>query len=167
MKKTIETLIALFTCQIILLSCIDTNTLPTKTNSTENANIYRIPIGTCAEFEGRRPELFSDLWRDFFIAPSGNESKGCNNDAGCHGKIASLGGWNVGVTPTKTETWQNIVNKSGISGSPLITPNDLEKSLIVIRLSAIQNPMPQNGQVWFNTDLERIKRWICQGALNN
>ena len=166
MKKTIETLIALFTCQIILLSCIDTNTLPTKTNSTENADIYRIPIGTCAEFEGP-PELFSGLWRDFFTAPSGSESKGCNDATGCHGKIASLGGWNVGNTPTKTETWQNIVNRNGISGSPLITPNDLEKSLIVIRLSAVQNPMPLNGQVWFNTDLQRIKRWICQGALNN
>ena len=166
MKRTIETLIALFTCQVILLSCVDTNTLPTKTNSTENADIYRIPIGTCAEFQGP-PELFSDLWRDFFTLESGSESKGCNHSTGCHGKIASLGGWNVGNTPTKTETWQNIVNNNGISGSPLITPNDLEKSLIVIRLSAVQNPMPRNGQVWFNTDLQRIKRWVCQGALNN
>ena len=73
----------------------------------------------------------------------------------------------MGSPESPVNTYANIVNQTGNSGKTLITPNDLQNSYILIRLSQIENPMPQGGTLWFNTDLQSIKRWICQGALNN
>lgn len=152
----------IFILLLFIVSCADFNT--TSEGENEEELKYRIPLGSCSEFQ-QPTESFQSLYDDFFKLDT-ETSKGCSGSS-CHSLVANAGGWNLGNPENKFNTHSNLVNQQGLSGRTLINPNDLEGSEILVRLSVLQNPMPRNRELWTNADLIRLKRWICQGAQNN
>lgn len=147
-----------------LVACVDYSKVSEPEAPADGS--FRIPLGTCAEYQDIPVTFSGDVWPTMALA-AGGDSKGCSGTGKCHNATTGLGGWNLGTPESPVNTFANIVNKTGNSGKTLIKPNDLENSYILIRLSQIENPMPQGGTLWFNTDLQNLKRWICQGAPNN
>jgi mono/diheme cytochrome c family protein len=83
---------------------------------------------------------------------------GCHSDAGY-----SLGDFNLAVPLT------DLINlKSNLIDMNIITPGDPEKSALYFALLGERGmtKMPQNGQME-EQDIDLIKKWIEQGALEN
>ena len=151
---------------VVGLTCVDFDNISTAAESSgTQQDVYRINIGTCDE-NLSPTESWISIWTDLINVEGKSDSKGCAGSQ-CHDAAVNSGNWNLGNIPTSTETYLNWLNKKGSSGKTLLTAKSLTDSEIIERLSIVQNPMPKNGQLWFNTDLQRLKRWICQGAENN
>jgi hypothetical protein len=83
-------------------------------------------------------------------------SNGCT---GCHG-----GNNNLFVTP-----YSSLVAGTSVHG-PVVAPYDGEGSVIIKKLrgtAGFGNRMPQGGTPLSEADIERIARWIKQGAKDN
>lgn len=137
------------------LGCVDFS--DSKQDETAADGEFRIPLGTCADVPGPTVN-FGDVY-SILSLPAGAGSKGC---AGCHSLTPNSGGWNLGTT--QTQAYNNITTLSGLSGKRLITPNNINDSNIIVRMSLIFGAEPRNGTLWNNTELQTIKRWVCQGA---
>jgi hypothetical protein len=146
----------LFAC---LTACSDFSSQADKAPD----GIFRIPIGDCATAQS--PNATWTYVYNLMSTPAGAGSKGCAGANSCHSTATNLGGWNMGTSKPQART--NLLTLSGLSGKRLITPGSLDNSNVLIRLSQILNPMPRDGDLWFNTDLDALKTWICQGALDN
>jgi len=90
-----------------------------------------------------------------------------NSNCGCH---------QSGTTPdmsSKSATLRNMVNVSTSCSSVFIKPFDPNNSYLIEKLTK-KNPscggdrMPDGGPPYFSSSqIDQIKRWICQGAKNN
>jgi hypothetical protein len=146
---------------LTLLCCIDSSD---QTTQQDPLSQYRIPLGTCADYQDV-VETFTNVYNNLLVQPAGGASKGCAGASSCHSTVTNLGGWNLGSS--QTQAWSNLTTLTGLSGQRLITANSIANSNVIVRLSQINNAEPKNGALWFNSDLISIKRWVCQGALNN
>ncbi len=80
------------------------------------------------------------------------------NFAGCHGSNPPSG--------LLLTSYQNLM-QGGVSGPPVI-PGDAENSLLVKRIEGrIQPGMPLNRDPLCEFEIQMIRKWIDQGALNN
>jgi hypothetical protein len=160
MRHIRTSLVAAF-ITLVPMVCTD---FSAENSGQSTATDFRIPLGSCADFQDVA-ETFTNIYTNLLSQPAGGTSKGCAGANSCHSLATNLGGWNLGNN--QAQAWSNLTTLNGISGRKLITANNIEASEIIIRLSVIINPMPKDGNLWFNSDLIAIKRWVCQGALNN
>ena len=139
-----QVLTLLFILSLLIVGCSDSGDAPTSPNTGSG--------GTTVDSVSFDLDIFP------LIA-----SHNCLN-SGCHGTGSSSGGMTLG-----SGTYTNIINASGDHG-PIIVPGNANSSNMYLKLSPTPpfgSRMPLTGSPFTSTQLDLLKRWIDQGALDN
>ena len=87
--------------------------------------------------------------------------------AGCHGGARPAGSLPLGAG----QSYNALVNQtSGCGGQILVKPGDAPNSYLYKKLvggGICGNVMPSGPGSLPQADIDKIRRWICQGAKNN